>query len=142
MGERKLQELMEAKRKQQALAAERKKKLGGAFALDEDDIEGDTNHLADWSAARRQLSQKKTAGVFQPLAEVGRSSSASSRRSEAMAPDRLMETGATVTAADIDGSFHDHKFAHAWKDWDATKKDNAGEVAKRFMRIAALKRRR
>merc|ERR1712070_525274 len=46
-----------------------------------------------------------------------------------------------LTAADLDGRHHDHKFSKVWKDWDAAKKSDPGEIAKQFMKIAAIKRR-
>jgi len=153
---RMLAELEEARKKRQELEAARRKNLGGAFALTEDDIdaeEDEDNQKAraarelaraeERRAARERLTHKDAApGTGNPAASSGSypERSSSSAIVAAGAPMRLVNKD-SVTAADIDGSLHEHKFAKVWKDWDASKKDDPGEIARQFMRVSAVKRR-
>mmetsp|Transcript_58936 Transcript_58936/g.189536 ORF Transcript_58936/g.189536 Transcript_58936/m.189536 type:complete len:351 (+) Transcript_58936:1-1053(+) len=150
---RMLQELDDARKKRQELEAARRKNLGGAFALTEDDINAEENEdtqraraarelarAEERRAARERLSHKEP-GSGAPAAASSSSSSHPDRGAAgAAAPLRLVNRD-SVTAADIDGSLHEHKFAKVWKDWDASKKDDPGEIAKQFMRVSAVKRR-
>eukprot|EP00927_Polykrikos_kofoidii_P041804 TRINITY_DN35656_c0_g1_i2.p1 TRINITY_DN35656_c0_g1~~TRINITY_DN35656_c0_g1_i2.p1 ORF type:complete len:370 (-),score=58.86 TRINITY_DN35656_c0_g1_i2:191-1300(-) len=142
--ERKVQELRESRQKQKEMAESRKKKLVGAFALSDDDMDGSTKDRED-----PQLVRRKALGSLAPTAVEEAPFATSSalavpRDLRAVAPppaSSLLNESAHVTAADIDGAYHDHKFAKVWKDWDSSKKDNPGEVARQFMKIAAIKRR-
>lgn len=153
---RMLAELEEARKKRQELEAARRKNLGGAFALTEDDIdaeEDEDNQKAraarelaraeERRAARERLTHKDVApGAANPASSASypERSSSSAIVAAGAAPMRMVNKD-SVTAADIDGSLHEHKFAKVWKDWDASKKDDPGEIARQFMRVSAVKRR-
>uniref|UniRef100_A0A7S4VYQ4 Uncharacterized protein n=1 Tax=Alexandrium monilatum TaxID=311494 RepID=A0A7S4VYQ4_9DINO len=147
---RMLQELEEARKKRQEVEAARRRNLGGAFALTEDDIKAEESEEAEKLRAARELARAEERRAArerllhgEPAAGApGRTSSSSlpDRGAVVAAPLRLVNKDG-VTAADIDGSFHEHKFAKVWKDWDASKKDDPGEIARQFMRVSAVKRR-
>lgn len=142
--QQKLKELEEIRQKKEQRNSERKKKLGGLFALTEDDIDAEEDDKAQKAriAAEKLRAEKK-------LAE--RSSSVPSRVGYNDAQDApmnhgmmVLEAGAStgnLTAADLDGRMHDHKFSKVWADWDANKKSDPGEIARQFMKIASIKRR-
>jgi len=126
----KLKELEEAKRRAKDLNESRKKKLGGAFALgadDEDDV-SDRQRLA------RELAQASRRGSSRPLLTDSQGTGTASSGS-------ALPEGAKAAATDIDGRLHDHKYSRVWKDWDSNKRADPGEVARQFMKIAAIKRR-
>lgn len=144
-----LQELEEARKKRQEIEAARRKNLGGAFALTEDDINAEEDEDTQKARAARELARaeerraaRERLAHKEPLTGVSAASSSSypDRSGAVAAPLRLVNKD-SVTAADIDGSLHEHKFAKVWKDWDASKKDDPGEIARQFMRVSAVKRR-
>jgi len=134
----KLEAFKEAQMKRKELDSVRKKRLIGAFALNEDDIpeeDGEGAPPKSLAHARPRVSTSLAPHRSDPgpgpLPYAGNASSAALRISD----------GEKVTAADLDGSQHDHKFSAVWKDWNAQKRDDPGEIAKQFMKIAAIKRR-
>lgn len=133
---KKLQELEEARKKKQELEKARKKNLGGAFALTEEEEDEDEKRARQAQeiakAEERRLTRERLA------LPPGESASSAARP---VAQARLATSSDVLTAADIDGSQHDHQFSKVWKDWDATKKDDPGEIARQFMKITAIKRR-
>lgn len=150
--QRQLRELDEARKKRQELQEARRRNLGSAFALTEDDIDedGSQKDLAAWERANaKRRAQERLA----PLADAPAAASSSARRppptaapvrevqEAARPPIARPDDGAAVTALDIDGTFHEHRFAEVWRDWDASKRGDPGEVARQFMKIAAIKRR-
>lgn len=139
--QKKLKELEEVRQKQQEMQKSRKQKLGGLFALTEDDIDAED----DDEAKRARLAKEKARAEKKAS---DRSSLPEPRRAGYDAPVLAVASASiaedvpgNITAADIDGSMHDHKFGKVWKDWDANKKSDPGEVARQFMKIAAIKRR-
>mmetsp|Transcript_76444 Transcript_76444/g.151245 ORF Transcript_76444/g.151245 Transcript_76444/m.151245 type:complete len:362 (-) Transcript_76444:18-1103(-) len=152
---RMLAELEEARKKRQELEAARRKNLGGAFALTEDDIDAEEDkdnqkaraarelaRAEERRAARERLTHKDAApGASNPAASSRDYPERSSSSALVQAAPMRMVNKDSVTAADIDGSLHEHKFAKVWKDWDASKKDDPGEIARQFMRVSAVKRR-
>merc|ERR1712136_228591 len=140
---KRLVELEETRKRQAKIQEARRRNLGGAFALTEDDIvaEKDEDIERERVAAQRAKAERRARERITSLEDVPvTSASASQLARMPIAPPSVFDTS-TVTAADIDGVFHEHKFSKVWKDWDASKKDNPGEVARQFMRIAAVKRR-
>jgi len=130
----KLEAFKEAQMRRKELDSVRKKRLSGAFALDEDDIPEEHGEAAPpkaRSARPRSASLVPVDATPGPLPYAGNASSSALRIAD----------GENVTAADLDGSQHDHKFSAVWKDWTAQKRDDPGEIAKQFMKIAAIKRR-
>jgi len=148
---RQLLELEEARRKRQELDAVRKKKLGSAFALTEDDIEAEEAEGEQRARAARELAKTeerraKRDRLNAPLASgVFGGDAGSSASSSALVPVGVGQSMDSVTSAttalDIDGSLHEHKYSKVWKDWDAKKRDDPGEIARMFMKVSAIKRR-
>lgn len=127
----------------------RKQRLGGLFALTEDDIEAEGDDEANRARIAREKArvEKKQQAAERPepvRAGYSFKLEGSSRSSDSSASLQLMDPNAAsnLTAADLDGNMHgEHKFSKVWKDWDAAKKSDPGEVARQFMKIAAIKRR-
>lgn len=141
----KLQELEEAKRKKESLATQRRSKLSGLFALTEDDIDDEEkNNQAQKSKAAKSRQfgdRRQKPDELSALPDARSVVRAMPLPSTAGAAVSRLGSQDSVTALDIDGSGHDHKFARCWKDWDANKKDDPGEIARQFMKVAAIKRR-
>jgi len=148
--QRKLKELEDIRQKQLDMQSERKQKLGGLFALTEDDIDAEEDEKTRRAriAKERARIEKKAldrgtapeptrAGYSTAIAAVG----PTSRPSSSSAEMAELSSNGNLTAADLDGSLHDHKFSKVWKDWDSGKKSDPGEIARQFMKIAAIKRR-
>lgn len=146
--QRKMKELEEVRKKKQEIDSERKKKLGGLFALTEEDMAEEDN--ADAQKARiaqerarameRRAQERAPPEEVKPAAYERRVAVVASVPSAASSAGPIVDDG-NITAVDLDGSQHDHKFSKVWKDWDASKKSDPGEVARQFMKIAAIKRR-
>jgi len=150
----KLEELEKARQKKRELDKQRRSKLNGMFALDEDDMdEGDEEAKKARAVRERALAEERRhnrdrASSSRALAlgsgdDLGSTSMALSSvgASAAGGPPRLVSKEG-VTALDIDGKSHEsHKFGSVWKDWDANKKDDPGEIARMFMKVSAVKRR-
>lgn len=120
----KLNQLKEETRRREELDAQRKSKLKGAFRLNDSDEEED--------ALQKFVIPKKpmpNLAIKAPASSVSRTI------------DRSRLSSDQVTAANLDGTLHDHRFSHVWKDWSADKGDDPGEIAKQLMKIAAIKRR-
>jgi len=142
--ERKLNELAEARRRKQELDEARKKKLGGMFALTEDDIADEENEETKRAreAKERARAEERRLRERQESGRAEDSASSSSALASASARPRLhVSQGDVATALDIDGKLHEHKFSKVWKDWDASKRDDPGEIARQFMKVSAVKRR-
>eukprot|EP00747_Dinoflagellata_sp_TGD_P189063 gnl/TRDRNA2_/TRDRNA2_48916_c0_seq2.p1 gnl/TRDRNA2_/TRDRNA2_48916_c0~~gnl/TRDRNA2_/TRDRNA2_48916_c0_seq2.p1 ORF type:complete len:349 (-),score=78.59 gnl/TRDRNA2_/TRDRNA2_48916_c0_seq2:58-1104(-) len=141
------------------LQEQRRKKLGGAFALDDDDDAEQEAAAArerrqkelELASRRVQVRDKSSEWLNQGFSISYSSTSSSSElaivnashAANASEPPRSLPPigeGGKLSATDIDGSQHEHAFSKVWKDWDATKRD-PGEVARQFMKIAAIKRR-
>mmetsp|Transcript_33984 Transcript_33984/g.60104 ORF Transcript_33984/g.60104 Transcript_33984/m.60104 type:complete len:343 (-) Transcript_33984:94-1122(-) len=149
--QRKLKELEEVRKKKQEIDSARRQKLGGLFALTEEDMAEEDN--ADAQKAR--LAQERARAMERraqerPVPEDVKPQAYSQSQSAVVAavPRAAASSAAlaqvddgNITAVDLDGSQHDHKFSKVWKDWDASKKSDPGEVARQFMKIAAIKRR-
>eukprot|EP00429_Kryptoperidinium_foliaceum_P068398 CAMPEP_0176054334 /NCGR_PEP_ID=MMETSP0120_2-20121206/27033_1 /TAXON_ID=160619 /ORGANISM="Kryptoperidinium foliaceum, Strain CCMP 1326" /LENGTH=372 /DNA_ID=CAMNT_0017387799 /DNA_START=51 /DNA_END=1170 /DNA_ORIENTATION=+ len=138
--QRKLRQLEEARKKKEELDNARRKKLGGLFALTEDDDEDDEAQKAR-AAMEKRLAEERRSKRERPTSMEGSGALGSSQpaasSSTVAIPARV--TGKEgVTALDIDGSAHDHKFSKVWKDWDASKKDDPGEIARQFMKVSAI----
>lgn len=138
-----LAELEEARKKKLEIEAKRKKNLGGAFAMTEDDMNADDDDKAQKARAAKEMARAEQKRVerdrnrenaFEAL--VSPTSSSSTTTALPRVINKEM-----ATAADLDGSMHDHKFSKVWKDWDAQKKDDPGAIAMQFMKISAIKRR-
>lgn len=139
----KLKELEEVRQKKEEIQSQRRQKLSGLFALTEDDIEAEESEEAKKARiAREKARAERKAGDRPDAARVGYATPAAAASASDHASNMLAEgvTG-NLTAADIDGRMHDHKFSKVWKDWDSAKKSDPGEVARQFMKIAAIKRR-
>lgn len=137
----KLEAFKEAQMKRKELDTVRKKRLSGAFALDEDDIpEVDSEGKPPKNVLATIKLRPSTPAIGDTPGAGGLPYAGGS---SASAPEKLrgIGDGDKVTAADLDGSQHDHKFSAVWKDWNAQKRDDPGEIAKQFMKIAAIKRR-
>lgn len=147
--QKKLQELEQVRQKNQEAQSERKKKLSGLFALTEDDIDAEDNVEAKKARIAREKArvERKAAGqahaarLLEGPGRVGYDSSVTAVSSTSGVMEEGMGMAGNLTAADIDGRMHDHKFSKVWKDWDANKKSDPGEIARQFMKIAAIKRR-
>lgn len=141
--QRKLRLLEEARRKKEELDATRRKKLGGLFALNDDDDEDDDAQKARAAMEKRlaeeRRSQRERPTSLDGAGALGTAKPAASSSTVSIPPRITGKEG--VTALDIDGSAHDHKFSKVWKDWDASKKDDPGEIARQFMKVSAIKRR-
>lgn len=112
---RQLQLLKEAQEKRRKIDSERKKNLGGVFALSADDFEKED---------KEEQSKAKVEKERLPLT----------------AP----RTGRRPTDPKVllDDSTPGTGFEKCWKNWDFTKSaDDPGEVARQFMRVTAAKRR-
>lgn len=145
--QKKLKELEDIRQKTQDQQAQRQSKLKGLFALNEDDIDAEED-----TAAKKAKIAKEKARVEKKAADLAKSFPSQEKERvsytnpQTMVPSSsssMMDEGmvGNLTAADLDGSQHDHKFSKVWKDWDAQKKSDPGEVARQFMKIAAVKRR-
>jgi hypothetical protein len=146
--QKKLKELELLRQKQQDMQSARKQRLGGLFALTEDDIEAEEDDGAKRARIAREKARIEKKAVQRPEPQKAPYASpeaavASAPRSSAYASTDVVDSGTagSLTAADLDGSLHDHKFSKVWKDWDAAKKSDPGEIARQFMKIAAIKRR-
>lgn len=134
----KLIELKQAMEKRKDMEVARKQKLSGAFALTEDDIDepemppGKIRKSSSSSSKRRMVAG---ASGSAPLPYETSLMLHNPELDSGEAPTNLQ------TAADLDGKYHTHKFSAVWKDWSSSKKDDPGEIAKQFMKIAAIKRR-
>mmetsp|Transcript_26681 Transcript_26681/g.41545 ORF Transcript_26681/g.41545 Transcript_26681/m.41545 type:complete len:340 (-) Transcript_26681:90-1109(-) len=151
--QRKLKELEDLRQKQLDMQSERKQKLGGLFALTEDDIDAEEDEKTRRARIAKEKARMEKKALERPaLAEPTRASYSTAiaavgpsteRRSSSSSTTEIAElsTNGNLTAADLDGSLHDHKFSKVWKDWDSGKKSDPGEIARQFMKIAAIKRR-
>jgi len=131
--QRRLQEADLARKRHQSLQESRKKKLGNAFALDDEDDDDDERQRLE---KELQLANSRKPPARSPDWAPRDSSCETPGSSSA-----IVSASAASTATDIDGSMHDHKFAKVWKDWDSKQGSNPGDVARQFMKIAAIKRR-
>ncbi|CAL1149585.1 unnamed protein product, partial [Cladocopium goreaui] len=119
---RQLQLLKEAQEKRRKLENERKKNLGGVFALSADDFEKEDKeeqskaHAAQSAMDRRPERLDRMDRMDRP-----------SRKSKDPKP--------------LDDSTPGTGFEKCWKNWDFAKADDPGEVARQFMRVTAAKRR-
>lgn len=141
--QKKLNELADVRKKTEEMQTERKKKLGGLFALTEEDIDEEGEMRKARIAKEKARAEKKVGerAAAEP-ARVGYADGAGAVRSSSSISQIVDESNAhNLTAADIDGSLHEHKFSKVWKDWDSQKKSDPGEIARQFMKIAAIKRR-
>jgi len=132
---------LEKKKNEQDKA--RRTKLSGMFAFTEDDMNDEEDEEAQRARAakEKQMAEEKR-GKRDRLALMPEANQPSaSSTSQASAGPRLVTSKDAVTALDIDGIGHDHKFSKVWKDWDASKKDDPGEIARQFMKVSAIKRR-
>jgi len=145
---KKLKEMDEARKRKDDLDKARKQKLNGMFAFGDDDEEGDDSKAR--VARERQLAddRRRRGDRLVVTGETIASSSSSLRGDSStlavtpsMSSTPRLATSGSVTALDIDGVGHDHKFSKVWKDWDASKKDDPGEIARQFMKVAQIKRR-
>mmetsp|Transcript_175292 Transcript_175292/g.562217 ORF Transcript_175292/g.562217 Transcript_175292/m.562217 type:complete len:352 (+) Transcript_175292:145-1200(+) len=145
---KKLKEMEEARKRKEDLDKARKQKLNGMFAFGDDDEEGDDSKAR--VARERQLAddRRRRGDRLVVTGETIASSSSSLRGDSStlavtpsMSSTPRLATSGSVTALDIDGVGHDHKFSKVWKDWDASKKDDPGEIARQFMKVAQIKRR-
>lgn len=148
--QRKLKELEDLRQKQLDQQSERKQKLGGLFALTEDDIDAEEDEKARRARIAKEKARMEKKALERPAprsptrASYGSSTAAvgPATRSSSSSGDMVeLSSNGNLTAADLDGSLHDHKFSKVWKDWDAGKKSDPGEIARQFMKIAAIKRR-
>lgn len=143
--QKKLKELEDVRTKKEEMNASRKSKLGGLFALTEDDINAEEDDEANRARIAKEKARIERKAQAQERAEATRSSyfeSAVTRSSESSSTLMVDPNAAgNLTAADLDGRMHDHKFSKVWQDWDANKKNDPGEIARQFMKIAAIKRR-
>lgn len=146
--QQKIKELEAVRMKQHKLEEQRRAKLGGAFAFTEDDIEAEKSLHSQRDRVAKELAdaKKRAQEWLAPIAESPASmavakipTSTDDTRRERPPPPSSIDSN-HMTAADIDGAHHEHKFASCWKDWDASKARNPGEVAKQLMKIAAIKR--
>lgn len=142
---RKLQELEEARTRKSEMAQQRRSKLSGLFALDEDDMEEEpglevkrAREAKEKQRMEDRRQKRDTLSTLPNAASVVRHSPASSSGGAGI--PRLLSQD-SVTALDIDGSGHDHKFSRVWQHWDASKKDDPGEIARMFMKVSQVKRR-
>eukprot|EP00443_Scrippsiella_acuminata_P049105 CAMPEP_0115545642 /NCGR_PEP_ID=MMETSP0271-20121206/92710_1 /TAXON_ID=71861 /ORGANISM="Scrippsiella trochoidea, Strain CCMP3099" /LENGTH=342 /DNA_ID=CAMNT_0002978997 /DNA_START=1 /DNA_END=1028 /DNA_ORIENTATION=- len=137
----KLRELEKLRSQKAEQDRARRTKLSGMFAFTEDDMneEEDDEVQRARAAKEKQLAEERR-GKRDRLAlpEVGQSSSASSTSQVPVGGAKIDSAKDAVTALDIDGRGHDHKFAKVWKDWDASKKDDPGEIARQFMKVSAV----
>lgn len=151
--QKKLTELDQIRKQKEEVQRKRKSNLGGLFALTEDEIADDEDEQSRKQRLDKERAQfqKKAANRAKadkpewsnPLAPMGNNPGSSSRVELQLQQQRLVDAGAAahLTASDLDGKLHEHKFSKVWKDWDATKKSDPGAIADQFMKIAAIKRR-
>merc|ERR1719436_44970 len=110
--------------------------------------EGDDEARKRKAAKERQMAEDRrqqrdrSSTKHQELAlSDSRASSSTTVAAAAAGPPRLVSKEG-LTAMDIDGRDHEsHKFGSVWKDWDASKKEDPGEIARMFMKVSAVKRR-
>lgn len=136
-----LQVLEEARQKRIELEQQRRKNLGGAFALTEDDTDDEAAQREVVAREKARAGEKRPTMEKLSLAEMRAEIVPSMASSAAASSQSRPITKDSVTALDVDGSLHDHKFSKTWKDWDASKRDDPGEIARMFMKVSAVKRR-
>lgn len=148
--QKKLKELEEVQKKKLEQQAARKSSLKGLFVMTEDEINAEEDAEANRAriAKERARAERKAQAAATDRPEPIRAGYANSVVAAAFGGAEssgsvLVDPAAAgnMTAADLDGRMHDHKFSKVWKDWDAAKKSDPGEVARQFMKIAAIKRR-
>ncbi|CAE7690192.1 DNAJC10 [Symbiodinium pilosum] len=113
-----LKEVQEKRRKQES---ERKKNLGGIFALSEDDFDKEEHE----QAKRAQAAQEEARSEKQHLRH----------------PTSLRGSQSRKDSTLLDESAPGSGFDKCWKNWDFTKAEDPAEVARQFMRVTAAKRR-
>jgi len=138
---RKLNELADARRRKQELDEARKKKLGGMFAMGEDDSEDEDTKRARDTKERARAEERRLRERQEGRTEDSASSSSALVAAGGAPRLQHVSKGDVATALDIDGHMHEHKFSKVWKDWDASKRDDPGEIARQFMKVSAIKRR-
>mmetsp|Transcript_10836 Transcript_10836/g.30852 ORF Transcript_10836/g.30852 Transcript_10836/m.30852 type:complete len:241 (-) Transcript_10836:126-848(-) len=106
---------------------------------DEDDDAQKARAAMEKRLAEERRSQRERPTSLDGAGALGTAKPAASSSTVSIPPRITGKEG--VTALDIDGSAHDHKFSKVWKDWDASKKDDPGEIARQFMKVSAIKRR-
>lgn len=136
-----LRVLEEARQKRIELEQQRRKNLGGAFALTEDDIDDEAAQRKAAAREKARAGEKRPTMEKLSLAEMRAEIVPAMASSAAASSQPRPVTKDSVTALDLDGSLHDHKFSKTWKDWDASKRDDPGEIARMFMKVSAVKRR-
>merc|ERR1712129_632996 len=149
----KLTALEQIRKQKEEVQRSRRQNLSGLFALTEDEIadeEGEQSRKQRLDKERAKF-QKKVANrakADEPegasyIAPLRNNPGSSSRMELQLQQQHLVDSGAAghLTASDLDGKLHEHKFSKVWKDWDATKKSDPGAIADQFMKIAAIKRR-
>ncbi|CAK0792288.1 unnamed protein product, partial [Prorocentrum cordatum] len=133
--------LEEARQRRVELEQQRRKNLGGAFALTEDDIDDEAAQRKAAAREKARAGEKRPAMEKLSLAQMRAEIVPSLASSAATSSQPRPVTKDSVTALDLDGALHDHKFSKTWKDWDASKRDDPGEIARMFMKVSAVKRR-
>jgi len=140
---KKLDELEAAKKRKEDQDKSRRQKLSGMFALNDDDMEEEDNSQVEKAKMTRERQLAADRREARSLSAMPAASTAVVAQPTSSGGSNLprLNTKDSVTALDIDGSGHDHKFSRVWKDWDASKKDDPGEIARQFMKVCAIKRR-
>ncbi|CAJ1334303.1 unnamed protein product [Effrenium voratum] len=115
--QRQLQLLREAQEKRKKQENERKKNLGGVFALSADDFEKEE--------------QPKRAQARSELLQHPKSATSKSVGSGQPRKERVL----------LDEAAPGSGFEKCWKNWDFAKAEDPAELARQFMRVTAAKRR-